>query len=97
MPSSSTARRSARTGSQDEPSGRFLAVEALPEGWDEVVNDGTGQGLRVEWDISALPQLRPWREVRASGGRWRGQAELLGLEPSSVQHSLGLERSLAED
>ncbi len=83
--------------SVDEPNGRFLAVEELPEGWYEIVNERTGQGLRVEWDIAALPHLWLWREVRASGGRWRGQAELLGLELASVQHSLGLERALAEN
>lgn len=82
--------------SLDLAGGRFVAVEALPAGWYEVVNDLTGQGLRVEWDVAALPHLWIWREVRASGGRWRGQAELLGLEPASVPHSLGLERALAE-
>jgi hypothetical protein len=82
--------------STDVVGSRFLAIEALPEGWYEVVNDHTGQGLRVEWDIASLPHLWLWLEVRASGGIWRGQAELLGLEPASVQHSLGLERALAE-
>ena len=82
--------------SLDLAGSRFVAVEALPAGWYEVVNDLTGQGLRVEWDVAALPHLWIWREVRASGGRWRGQAELLGLEPASVPHSLGLERALAE-
>ena len=82
--------------SLDLAGSRFVAVEALPTGWYEVVNDLTGQGLRVEWDVAALPHLWIWREVRASGGRWRGQAELLGLEPASVPHSLGLERALAE-
>jgi hypothetical protein len=77
-------------------SGRFLVVEALPEGWYEVVNDLSGQGLRVEWDVAALPHLWLWREVRASGGIWRGQTELLALEPASVPHSLGLERARDE-
>jgi hypothetical protein len=76
-----------------ETSGRFFSVTDVPEGWYEVVNDATGQGLRVEWDTSRLPHLWIWREVRASGGRWRGQAEMLGLEPSSVPHSLGLARA----
>ena len=79
-----------------EASGRFLAVASLPEGWYEITNASTGQGLRVEWDIAALPHLWIWREVRATGGRWRGQGELLGLEPASVPHSLGLARALDE-
>jgi hypothetical protein len=76
--------------------GRFAVVTALPEGRYEVVNDLTGQGLRVQWDLAALPYLWLWREVRASGGRWRHQAEILALEPGSVPHSLGLTRALAE-
>lgn len=87
----------ADTFSVEEPGGRFLVVESLPEGWYEVVNDLTGQGLRIEWDVTALPHLWLWREVRQSGGPWRGQAEILALEPASVPHSLGLARALAEE
>ena len=79
-----------------ETGGRLLAVASLPEGWYEITNACTGQGLRVEWDVAALPHLWIWREVRATGGRWRGQAELLGREPASVPHSLGLARALDE-
>lgn len=50
----------------------------------------------VERDVGVLPHLWMWHEVRTSGGRWRGQAEVLGLEPASVPHSLGLARALAE-
>jgi hypothetical protein len=82
--------------SVEEPSGRFLTVADVPEGRCEIVNDATGQGLRVEWDTGLLPHLWIWREVRASGGRWRGQAEMLGLEPASVPHSLGLARAAVE-
>jgi hypothetical protein len=81
--------------STDAVDGRFLAVEQLPEGWYEIVNELTGQGLRVEWDVRSLPHLWIWREIRAAGGRWRSQAEIVGLEPASVPHSLGLARALA--
>jgi hypothetical protein len=37
-----------------------------------------------------------WHEARMSSGRWRGAAEMLGLEPVSVPHSLGLARAIAE-
>jgi hypothetical protein len=76
--------------------GRFLGVESLPEGWYEVVNDLTGQGVRVEWDVAALPHVWIWWEARTSGGRWREQAEMLAIEPASVPHSLGLARALEE-
>jgi hypothetical protein len=84
------------TFSVSEPSARFLAVQGLAEGWYEVVNDVTGQGLRVEWDVAAMPHLWLWREVRTTGGVWRKQAEILALEPASVTHSLGLARALAD-
>jgi hypothetical protein len=76
--------------------GRFFAVEALPEGWYELVNAHTGQGVRVEWDSAVLPHLWIWRELGASGGRWRRRAEIVGIEPASVPHSLGLARALDE-
>lgn len=79
-----------------EPSSRLLCVADVPEGRYEVVNDETGQGVRVTWDVAALPHLWLWREVRATGGHWRSQAEILGLEPASVPHSLGLGRARAE-
>jgi hypothetical protein len=80
----------------EEPDGCFLAVQSLPEGWYEVVNDLTGQGVRVVWDLDVLPHLWLWREIRATGGPWRNQAELLALEPASVPHSVGLARALAQ-
>ena len=86
----------ADTFSVSEPSARFLAVQGLAEGWYELVNDLTGQGLRVEWDVAAMPHLWLWREVRTTGGVWRKQAEILALEPASVPHSLGLARALAD-
>jgi hypothetical protein len=86
----------ADTFSVFEPSSRFFAIGSLPEGWYEVENDATGQGIRVEWDIASLPHLWFWREVRTSGGLWRKQAEILALEPASVCHSLGLARAIAD-
>jgi hypothetical protein len=80
----------------DRPRARFGCVADLPEGWFEVRNVATGQGLLVEWDIAALPHLWLWHEVRTSRGPWRGQGEMLGLEPASVPHSLGLARAIAE-
>lgn len=86
----------ADTVSPAESNGRFFVVASLPEGWYDVENDATGQGLRIEWDVSVLPHLWIWRELNFSGGRWRRHAELLGLEPASVPHSLGLARARAE-
>lgn len=80
----------------DRPHARFGCVADLPEGRVEVRNAVTGEGLVVEWDVAVLPHLWLWHEVRASGGPWRGHGEMLGLEPASVPHSLGLARALAE-
>jgi hypothetical protein len=79
-----------------DANGRFFAVESVPEGWYEVVNDVTGQALRVEWDVASQAHLWVWREVRVSGGPWRRQGEILALEPASVPHSLGLARALVD-
>ena len=73
----------------DRPRARFGCVADLPDGRVEVRNVATGQGLLVEWDVAVLPHLWLWHEVRTSGGPWRGQGEMLGLEPASVPHSLG--------
>jgi hypothetical protein len=78
------------------PRARFCCIADLPEGRLEVRNASTGQGLALTWDAAVLPHLWVWHEVRSSGGRWRGQAEMLGLEPASVPHSLGLARAIAE-
>ncbi len=74
----------------DEPRSRLLAIERLPAGRVEIANVPTGQGLRVEWDVEALPHMWIWHEARTTGGSWRGQAEILVVEPASVPHSLGL-------
>ncbi len=80
----------------DRPRARFGCVADLPEGRVEVRNVATGQGLVVEWDVEVLPHLWLWHEVRTSGGLWREHGEMLGLEPASVPHSLGLARAVAE-
>ena len=82
--------------SLDESRARFCCIADIPDGRLEVRNTATGAGLALEWDVSVLPHLWLWHEVRTSGGRWREQGEMLGLEPASVPHSLGLARALAE-
>ncbi len=81
----------------DRPRAWFGCIADLPEGRLEVRNVATGDGIAAEWDVSVLPHLWMWHEARTSGGRWRGIAEMLGLEPVSVPHSLGLARALAEE
>jgi hypothetical protein len=82
--------------SLDQRRARFCCIADIPDGRLEVRNTSTGAGLALEWDVGVLPHLWMWHEVRTSGGRWRGQAEVLGLEPASVPHSLGLARALEE-
>jgi galactose mutarotase-like enzyme len=74
----------------DEPRARFAVVEDLPEGWAEVENPAAGLTLRLEWDVRQLPHVWLWHEVRGSAGVWDERAELLGIEPASTPHSLGL-------
>jgi hypothetical protein len=78
----------------ERPHSRLLAVENLDAGRLEIANVGTGQGLLLEWEADALPHLWIWHETRTTGGIWRGQAEILVVEPASVPHSLGLATAL---
>ena len=75
----------------DDVRSRTYAVSKLPEGWAQVRNSATGEGLRLTWDVSVLPHMWVWHENRATGGPWRHATELLGIEPAMVPHSIGLD------
>jgi hypothetical protein len=77
-----------------EPRSRLLAVADLPEGFARVRNAGTGLTVELAWDADWLRHLWLWHEARRYGGIWRGQGELLALEPTSVPHPLGLAPAL---
>ena len=74
----------------DRPRSRLLAVADLPEGRARVRNAKTGTTAELTWDASWLRHVWLWHETREYGGPWRGQAELLAIEPTSVPHPLGL-------
>jgi hypothetical protein len=74
----------------EETRAQVLSVVDLPDGWAEVRNRANGTGLRLDWEVSKLPYIWLWHEVRMSGGVWRHQTEILGVEPASVPHPLGL-------
>ena len=80
----------------DQVRSRFAVVADVPAGRAAVCSPTAGWEVGLEWDERTLPHVWVWHEMRASGGLWRGQAELLGIEPASVPHSLGLERAVAE-
>lgn len=74
----------------DRPRSRLLTVAELPEGRARVRNTRTGAAVELTWDTEWLRHLWLWHEAREYGGVWRGQAELLAIEPTSVSHPLGL-------
>lgn len=74
----------------DRARSRLLAVADIPEGRARVRNAKTGMTVELAWDADWLRHLWLWHEVREYGGPWRGQAELLAIEPCSVPHPLGL-------
>ena len=74
----------------DRRRSRLLAVAELPEGRARVRNARTGMTVELTWDASWLRHLWIWHETREYGGVWRGQTELLAIEPTSVPHPLGL-------
>ena len=69
---------------------RYFAVTALPEGRATIRNPVRGVGLELAWESAWLEHVWIWHEVRTYGGPWRGQAEILVVEPASVPHGLGL-------
>lgn len=69
---------------------RLYCVADLPRGRAVVRNAGHGHGLELTWETGWLRHVWIWHEVRTYGGPWRGQTELLAVEPSSVPHPLGL-------
>ncbi len=73
-----------------EPRSRLFAVADVPAGWAVIRNTARAQGLAMAWDADWFGHLWVWHENRVSGGPWRGQGEVLTIEPSTVPHSLGL-------
>lgn len=69
---------------------RFMVVADLPEGRASIRNARTGMTVRLTWDADWLRHVWIWHEARVYDGPWRGQAEILVIEPASVPHALGL-------
>jgi hypothetical protein len=78
-----------------EPRSRLYAVTGLAAAWAAVRNPARGQGLALAWDASWFRHCWVWHENRATDGPWRRATELLGIEPSTVPHTLGLAAAAA--
>jgi hypothetical protein len=73
-----------------EPRSRLYVVAGLPAGWAVIANAAREQGLAMAWDVDWYRHCWVWHENRSTGDAWRGAAEMLVVEPSTVPHSLGL-------
>jgi hypothetical protein len=73
-----------------DPRSLLVCVADLPEGRATVRNPTRGVSLELTWETEWLRHVWLWHEVRTYGGPWRGQAELLVVEPATVPHPLGL-------
>jgi hypothetical protein len=73
-----------------EPRSRLYVVAGLPAGWAVISNAARDQGLAMAWDVDWYRHCWVWHENRITGDAWRGAAEMLVVEPSTVPHSLGL-------
>jgi hypothetical protein len=78
----------------DRERSRLYCVADLPTGRAVVRNAGHGHGLELTWDAEWLSHAWIWHEIRTYGGPWRGHAELICVEPTSVPHPLGLATAL---
>lgn len=76
------------------PRGRLAALTGFTRGRAEIRNLGRDVGVRLEWSARTLPAAWVWHEVRHRGGLWDQRAELLGFEPASVPHAMGLAEAL---
>jgi Domain of unknown function (DUF4432) len=74
---------------------RFTSLTGFKRGRAAVRNARTGLGVRIDWEHTKLPGAWLWHEVRATPGIWDQKAELMGFEPASVPHSLGLAEAVA--
>ena len=80
-----------------EPSSRLLCVANMPDGHYEVVNDLTRQGVRVTWDIAALPHLWLRCVLRVVAGANRRRSSVSNPHRFLTHSdSSGLERTRAE-
>jgi hypothetical protein len=84
-----TTERADRWALADERS-RLLCLADLPDGRAVVRNPARGLSLELSWETDWLRHLWVWHEVRTYDGPYRGRAEMLVIEPSSVPHHLGL-------
>lgn len=75
---------------------RYLVVADIEAGRVVIRNMVRGQALELIWDTDWLRHLWIWHEVREYGGRWRGLAEILAVEPASVPHGLGLQQAIGQ-
>ena len=81
--------RGDRWALRDERS-RLFVVRDVEAGRARVTNPARGQAVEIAWDAARLPHVVVWHEARVSGGLWRGQTEVLCIEPCSVPHEAGL-------
>jgi hypothetical protein len=82
--------------SLEQPRASLATVTGWSMGQADLTNRHAGVAIQLEWDAAKLGAVWLWEEVRASGGLWGTNTELLGFEPASVPHSLGLARAIAE-
>jgi hypothetical protein len=76
--------------------GRLICLANLEAGWAGIRNVHRGFGIVLAWETDWLQHLWIWHEIRKTEGLWRGQTEMLILEPTTTPHCYGLEHSLAE-
>jgi hypothetical protein len=80
----------------DDRRSRLMVLTGLRAGWCAIRNPSRDQGLALCWDRDIFHCCWMWHENRLTDGPWRGQTELLVVEPATVPHSLGLARAIDE-
>ena len=70
-------------------------LRELAEGWYAVVNQETGLGFAMSWDLEVFPYLWLWEELCGSADYpWWGRCYVAGIEPNSTPTGGGLAQAV---
>ncbi len=70
-------------------------LRELAEGWYALVNQETGLGFAMSWDLEVFPYLWLWEELCGSADYpWWGRCYVAGIEPNSTPTGGGLAQAV---
>jgi hypothetical protein len=71
-----------------------LVVSDMITGLIALYNEEVPLCVSIEWPVKALPYCWIWHENLATGGIWNYAGQMLGIEPSTVNHHCGIAEAI---